>query len=183
MSRFNQIKNPSDNPQLEALYKEILEHGVGVDAPINLFTSQSERPDILRATWGIFKEILLQGELPPTLKQMIAMTIAMQNNCRYCTVAHTSALESMGVPKELIQSCAKDPDLADVPPPQRAILKFGLKIAQDPKSVTDEDVRALRDQGLSDGEIIEVVMLAATATFFETWAAVSAITIEGEEAS
>ncbi len=31
MSRFNQIKNPSDNPQLEALYKEMLEHGIGVD--------------------------------------------------------------------------------------------------------------------------------------------------------
>ena len=75
-----------------------------------------------------------------------------------------------------------DNSQADVPPPQRAILKFGLKIAQDPKSVTDEDVRALRDQGLSDGEIIEVVMLAATANFFETWAAVSAIVIEGEEA-
>jgi uncharacterized peroxidase-related enzyme len=129
------------------------------------------------------KGILLQGVLPPTVKQMISMTIAMQNNCRYCTVAHSNALESMGVPTEVIQSCAGDPDLAHVPPPQRAILKFGLKTARSPRSVTDADLQALRDHGLSDGEIMEVVMVAACSNFLNTWAEVSGILVDGEEHS
>jgi len=183
MSRFHQVRDPADNPRLGSLYKEIVDHGLGANTPINWFTAQSTRPDILATTWGMAKGILLQGVLPPTVKQMISMTIAMQNNCRYCTVAHSNALESMGVPTEVIQSCAGDPDLAHVPPPQRAILKFGLKTARSPRSVTDADLQALRDHGLSDGEIMEVVMVAACSNFLNTWAEVSGILVDGEEHS
>jgi len=183
MSRFNQISDPSGNPKLERLYKDILDHGLGADSPGGWFTAQSERPDILEATWGLFKGILLQGVLPPTVKEMISMTIAMQNDCRYCTVAHTKALEAMGVPAEVIRSCARDPELTEVPPTQRAILKFGLKTAQNPKSITDEDFRTLRDQGLTDGEIMEIVMLAACSNFLDTWADVSGIPLDRDEDS
>jgi uncharacterized peroxidase-related enzyme len=183
MSRFKQITDPSHNPELESLYKEIVAHGVGASTPINWFTAQAERPDILRTTWGLFRGILLQGMLPPTVKQMISMTIAMQNNCRYCAVAHTSALEGMGVPTEVIQSCASDPDLAQIPPPQRAMVKFGLKAAKNPKSVTDKDVQTLIDHGLTEGEIMEVVMVASCANFLDTWADVSGILVDGEEGS
>jgi uncharacterized peroxidase-related enzyme len=112
---------------------------------------------------------------------MISMTIALQNNCRYCVVAHSFALEAMGVPKEVIESCASDPELSLVPPPQRAIIKFGLKAARDPKSMNDEDFQSLRDYGLSQGEIMEVVMMAAFTNFINFWADVSGIPVEGEE--
>ena len=183
MARFEQIKDPSGDPKLAALYKDIVGHGVGGDTPINWFTAQSERPDIMEATWALFRGIMLQGEIPPTVKEMISMTIAMQSNCRYCTVAHTNALEGMGVPTEVIQSCAKDPDLAQIPPPQRAMLKFGLKTAQNPGSVTDADVDGLRDHGLTDGEIMEVAMVAACAKFLDIWADVSGILVDGEDAA
>ncbi|MEW5977832.1 MAG: peroxidase-related enzyme [Acidobacteriota bacterium] len=183
MSRFNQIRNASHDPQLSVLYQDILDHGLGGDSPTNWFTAQSERPDILEATWGLFKGILLQGMLPPTVKEMISMTIAMQNNCRYCRVAHTKALEAMGVPEEVIQSCAQDPELAQLPPTQRAIVKFGLKTARSPQSLTDEDLQGLRDHGLSDGEIMEIVMVAACSNFLDTWAEVSGIPLDWEGGS
>ena len=58
------------------------------------------------------------------------------------------------------------------------VIKFALKTAKDPKSVTDEDFRTLRDYGLSDGEIMEVTMLAATGNFLDTWADVAGIPVE-----
>ena len=183
MSRFKQIKHP-DNPELKTLYKEAIEGGfVGSEegVPINFITSQSERPDILAATLNLANKILLQGLLPPTVKQMIAMTIAMQNNCRYCVRLHTNALEAMGVPQEVIQSCASDPDLATLPPPQRAILKLALKTSRDPLSVTDADFQTVREYGLDDGEIMEVTMMAAAENFFNTWARVSQISTDGDE--
>ncbi len=184
MSRFKQIKNPGDNLELQALYKEITEAGMqGSEEglPINLFTSQSERPDILQAVWAFFKAIFLEGQLPPTLKQMISMTIALQNNCRYCVVAHTFALEAMGVPKEVIESCARDPELSLVPPPQRAIIKFGLKATRNPKSITDEDFQTLQGYGLSDGEIMEVIMVVACAMFTDFWADISGVPVDWEK--
>jgi hypothetical protein len=56
MSRFNQIKHPAGNPELEGLYKEIIElgfEGSEPGVPNNLVTSLSERPDLLAATWAI----------------------------------------------------------------------------------------------------------------------------------
>ena len=183
MPRFKQIKHP-DDPELKALYKAAMENGmVGTEAgvPNNFVTSQSERPDILAATLIFANNIVMQGLLPPTVKQMIAMTIAMQNNCRYCTRLHTSALEGMGVPQEVIQSCASDPDLAELPPSQRAILKLALKTSRDPVAVTDDDLQTLRDNGLSDAEIMEVAMMAAAENFLNTWARVSRIPLDGED--
>jgi len=185
MSRFPLTKHPED-PELQALYQDMLAHGMQgneEDVPFNALTSMAERPDILTGMWGITKGVVAQGTLPPTLKQMIAMTIAMQNDCRYCTVGHTRALEMMGVPTEVIKSCTADPELADIPPTQRAILQFALKTARDPQSVTDDDFQILHGHGLSDGEIMEVVMMAAWSNLLNTWTDVSRVVVDGEEGS
>jgi hypothetical protein len=52
MSRFHQVRDPADNPRLGSLYKEIVDHGLGANTPINWFTAQSARPDILATTVG-----------------------------------------------------------------------------------------------------------------------------------
>ena len=185
MSQFQPIKHPED-PELRAMYEDMVANGMQGNEegiPFNALTIMAERPDILAGMWGITKGVVVSGSLPPTLKQMIAMTIAMQNDCRYCTVGHTHALEAMGVPTEVIKSCAADPDLADVPPTQRAILQFALKTARAPRSIDDDDFHTLRGQGLSDGEIMEVIMMAAWSNLLNTWTDVTRVPIDGEEES
>jgi len=184
MSRFQQIKHPAEGSELSAIYREIVDAGwVGAEqgVPANVVTAFSERPDILRAMWAFTKGTLMSGVLPPTVKEMIAMTVAVHNDCRYCSVAHTNALEAMGVPTRVIESCARDPEFAELPPTQRALLKFALKAANDPKSVTDADFQSLRECGLSDGEITEVVMTVGCASFLDFFAEISGIAPDGEE--
>lgn len=183
MSRFELVRDASQDSKLDEIYKEMADYGwVGADGvPVNWVTSQGSRSDILSATWEFTKNTMFSGQLPPTVKQLIAMVIAKQNDCRYCEVAHTGALEAMGVPQNVIQSCASDPNLAEVPPPQRAMLKVALKASRDPKSVTDEDIQSLRDQGLNEGEIIEVLMVAAYAIFGDFWADVSGVVVDGDD--
>jgi len=181
--RFRRIDRPENNPELGSLYAEMIESGLGERVPLNWFTAQAERPDILAATWKLVKGVLLQGQLPPTVKQMILLKISTHNQCRYCAALYTSALEAMGVPKEIIDSVTEDLSLAKVPPPQRAILEFAMKVAREPSSVTDEDFRQLRELGLSEGETMEVAMMGAFANFINTWADVSGIPVEGEAES
>lgn len=181
MSRFKQIKHPNGNPELAALYQQALEAGLeGSEAgvPTNFITSMSQRPDLLAAMMTLMKGTIIEGVIPSTVKQMILMAIAMQNDCQYCSVAHTKALEAMGVPTDVIQSCASDPELTQLPPTQRAMIRFSLKTARDPKSLTDDDFQTLRDYGLSDGEIMEVTMLAACGNLLDTWADVSGIPLD-----
>ena len=166
---------------LERLYREIVSMGFGDDAPIHWFTAQSERPDLLQATWTLTRSLLVHGQLPPTLKQMIAMAISIQNRCRYCAVVHTGALQAMGIPDQVIEGCAGDPDLAQIPPPHRAVLRFALKAAGNANAIDASDYRSLRDSGLADGEIVEVILMAAFTNFINTWADAAGIPLDGGE--
>ena len=177
MSRFKLVQQPSD-PKIRALYDEILDHGFGEGMPINWFTAQGSRPDILAATWGLTKAILVEGRLPPSLKQMIAMTISQHNACRYCTVVHTGALETLGVPDEVIEQSVADPELGEIPATHRAILQFALKCAASPREVTEADYEVLRQGGLADEEILEVVMMAALTNFINIWAEASGVELD-----
>ena len=180
MSRFPLLKETSD-PEVNELYKQMLEAGFGNKAtPFNFFTAQGTRPDILRATWGLTRCVLVEGRLPATVKQMIVMVVSSQADCRYCSVTHRGTLESMGVAEEVIRSCIEDPELAEVPEPHRAILKFALKTARSPGSVTDADYEGLTERGLHDEEIMEVVMVAAFTNFINTWADASGIALDGK---
>ena len=112
---------------------------------------------------------------------MIGMTVAKQNDCRYCEVFSTGALEALGVPSNVIQSCANDPDLTELPPPQRAIIKFALKMAKDPKSLNSEDFDKLRDLGISDSEILEIITYTSLVNFYDILADAMDLVVEGSE--
>ena len=114
---------------------------------------------------------------------MIIVRVSTTNNCGYCRVIHTDALEALGVPAEVIDTLTTDVNPAKLPPVQRAVVEFAAKTGANPKSITDEDFKSLRGYGLSNGEIIEVAMIAAFANFLNAWAEVSGIFTDREEAS
>ena len=180
MSIFTSIKYTND-PKLKPLYDEIVNKGFSTgEYPLNFFTSQSQRPDILDATWNLIKSLLLSGSLPRSVKEMIMVTISKQNDCRYCEVTHSGALAALGVPQEQIESCAIDPELKQISSPHKEILLFTLKAAADPRSVNDQDFSTLRDLGLSDQEIMEMIMMAALSNFVNTWADACKINLDQE---
>ncbi len=180
MARFKMIVDPPESSPLSGIYREIVTAGFGEDQPINWFTSQGIRPDVLAGAWCLVKSVLAEGELPGALKQMIATVISKQNNCRYCKATHTGVMNMMGVPQDQIDSCASDPELKAIPEPQRSVALFAAKAAAAPNDVTDEDFARLRGFNLSDGEILEVCMMAAFTNFINTWADLAQIPIDGE---
>ena len=93
MSRIDMITDPSGNPELEQLYAEINAGGFGDKYPINWFTAQAARPDIMRATWALAKGVMLGGRLPATIKQMVVVLVSARNNCDYCRITHARALQ------------------------------------------------------------------------------------------
>src|SRR5215213_2009574 len=87
MGQFRLVRDVTGRPELAALYEDMLGCGFESDgAPGNWFTSQGERPDILKATWHLMKMILVEGQLQPTLKQLVSMVVSQHNDCRYCAV-------------------------------------------------------------------------------------------------
>lgn len=179
MSRFRQVVDTGDDADLDALYRDMLDNGFGREVPINWLTSQATRPDILAGTWAFSRGMLLEGELPMMVKQMIAATIASRNNCNYCRELHGNTLAMLGVSEAVINSCVSDPELAEVMQPHRAILQFSVKVAQSPAEVGADDIAGLRAFGVGESEVLEIVALAAYCNFINTWADISCIRPEG----
>jgi alkylhydroperoxidase family enzyme len=61
---------------------------------------------------------------------------------------------------------AADPSGANLDATDRAVVDFATLVARDASSITASDVQQLRDQGLSDPEIVDIVLAAAARGFF-----------------
>ncbi len=152
-----------------ALFGALLQGRMQPQIPGVMALTMRLRPDIFAGLSAASEAIFFEGVLPASVKQMIIMTISIQNDCRFCANLHSAMLEQLGVPEAVIASCAGDPGLAQVPPLYRQILQFSLKASQTPTLVADEDFQILRDSGLTDDEILEVAMVAAYSNFLNIW--------------
>ncbi len=150
------------DPIAQRVYDEILnELGFGI-VP-NVFKSMAHRPKFLEANWNHFRSTILQGDIPRTLKEMVGVAISQANNSQYALNVHLHGLSALGMSEEVLQTLVSNFDACPLPEREKSMIRFGLKIATQPLTATQEDYDALRAIGLDDDEIFEVV---ATANLF-----------------
>ena len=101
--------------------------------------------------------------LPQSLRAMISYAIAEQNDCQYCSAAHELTCRTLGIDEETLHKLVNDlPHLT--PERIRMTIQFALKVARSAKSLVREDYDALRAQGVSDEELVEIIQVAALAS-------------------
>ena len=92
------------------------------------------------------------------------VAISYQRNCGYCTAAHIACCRMLKVDPEWIELAARSADA--IPDPKvRDMILFARKSARDPQSLTSDDYTALREHGLKDSEILEIISMAALAVY------------------
>ena len=150
------------DPKVKAIYAEIgAELGFGM-VP-NLFKSMALNPDLLEANWKKFRATILTGALPRTLKEMIGVVIAQATQSPYALQVHLHSLSTLGISEELLHLLVADFDRCPLPQRQKAVIQFGLQAATRPHSLTASHYQALREMGLDDAELFEII---ATANLF-----------------
>ncbi|ARV63072.1 carboxymuconolactone decarboxylase [Nostocales cyanobacterium HT-58-2] len=150
------------NSQVKTIYQEIqIELGFGI-VP-NLFKSMAINPEVLEANWKKFRATLLKGDVPRTLKEMLGIAISQANNSPYALNVHLHGLSSLGMSEEVLKTLVSDFAACPLPQREKAVIRFGLKAANEPHKLTDEDYQYLYKLGLNDSEIFEII---ATADLF-----------------
>ena len=108
--------------------------------------------------------ILLRGEstLTPGEREMIATHVSWRNDCFFCQTIHGAvAAAQLGHDEKLVQTVKTDWASADISPKLKTLLNIAGKVQQGGKQVTVEDVTAAREQGATDREIHDTVLIAA----------------------
>lgn len=94
------------------------------------------------------------GNFDAETREAIALAVAGGNGCDYCASAHTAASKGLKVePAEIdrrLNGRATDPQLD-------AILQFAIRVLDTRGHVSNEDLQAVRDAGLEDEDIVELI--------------------------
>ena len=163
MAHFPIIEeSAATNPKVKQVYEEIkAELGFGM-VP-NLFKSMATRPDFLEVSWKHFKSTILHGNLPRTLKEMIGIIISQANDSEYALRVHLHGLSALGISEEVLELLVSDFEQCPLPAREKAAIDFGLKAATEPHALSDQHYQQLKELGLDETEIFEII---ATANLF-----------------
>jgi len=109
-------------------------------------------------------EVLLLGPstLTPGERELIATYVSSQNDCYYCQTIHGAiAAHHLKGDEELVVKVKGDFEHAPVSAKLKTLLAIAGKVQKGGKNVTSEDVQRAREQGATDLEIHDTVLIAA----------------------
>jgi uncharacterized peroxidase-related enzyme len=109
-------------------------------------------------------EVLLRG--PSTLtsgeREMIATYVSSRNDCYFCQTIHgAAAAHHLGGNEALVQDVKRNFEQAGVSKKLKALLAIAGRVQKGGKQVTNDDVQRARDNGATDKEIHDTVLIAA----------------------
>lgn len=108
----------------------------------------------------------VKASMDPRRYELATLAAAARLRSSYCALAHGSVLIENFLSHDAIAAVMADYRTADLEPVEVAVMSLADKVAHDATAVTQEDIEGLRQLGLSDGEITDVILAAAARSFF-----------------
>lgn len=129
----------------------------GIVGPLERF------PDTGRHLRGLAQE-LLRGPSPltPGERELIAAFVSSENNCFFCMSSHAAAARHLlGDDAALVDQVTLGYERASISGKLKALLTIAKKVQLGGRRVTSDDVARARDEGATDKEIHDTVLIAA----------------------
>jgi len=132
----------------------------------NLTQAFSQGPHVYKAWEGLKSAVTSTMDL--RRYELITLAAARRLNSSYCMLAHGNVLLTRFYDADQVRAIAANHHDAGLDEVDVAVMDLADKVAGDATSVTQADVDRLRELGLSDAEIFDVVAAAALRSFFSS---------------
>jgi uncharacterized peroxidase-related enzyme len=129
----------------------------------NYAAAFATRPDVAEA-WNSLNGAIRRN-MDRRRYELATIAAARAYRSTYCMAAHCKFLRD-DCDDEVAMRAVADPSGASLDATDRALVDFATQVAQDATSVTAGDVEQLRQHGLDDADIVDVVLAAAARAFF-----------------
>lgn len=128
----------------------------------NVFLALAHRPAEFRAFFAYHDALMdKEGGLTKGEREMIVVATSGVNQCLYCVVAHGAILRIYEKKPLLADQVAVNYRKADLPPRQRAMLDFAMKVCQASHEIDEADFEALRPHGFSEEDAWDIAAITA----------------------
>lgn len=129
----------------------------GIRGPLNQYP-ETAKPLLELA------QALLRGDstLSAGERELIATYVSKRNECVFCSSSHGAAAKHLlHEDFDLVEQVWSNYEEAPISDKLKALLNIAGKVQQSGRDVTDEDVARARDEGATDKEIHDTVLIAA----------------------
>ncbi|MCR8546228.1 peroxidase-related enzyme [Salipiger sp. P9] len=116
----------------------------------------------LKVRSPLFNAIMYDpGGMSRAERELGAIGASMVNRCIYCAAVHADRHAKLEKDTSVTEELFAKGEKADLNPRNRAIFDFARKLSESPVDATPEDMAGLREAGLSDEEILDLILSAA----------------------
>ncbi|MFD2566030.1 carboxymuconolactone decarboxylase family protein [Pseudotenacibaculum haliotis] len=159
MSWIKLISYQESKGKLRRLYDKVTGPNHNVD---NIMMVHGLRPHTMVGHMSLYKNVLHNSNntLPKWYLEVLGVFVSMLNDCEYCIEHHFAGL------KRLLDNDQRADEIRNSLLNRMFLnilndkfvqgILYAEKLTLDAKSVTEEDVIAMRKSGLTDGEILEI---------------------------
>jgi uncharacterized peroxidase-related enzyme len=153
-ARISTIEQAAANSRVQELY-------AGIKAKMGMvpkmMKTMAHSPATLEGYLAL-SGALAKGVLPVKIREQLALAVSQANGCDYCLAAHSVMAKLAGLKPEQVTDArlGKSQD-----PKSQATLHLAHNLLERRGNVSDEQLAAARNAGLSDAELVEVVGVVA----------------------
>lgn len=122
----------------------------------------ARQPQVLLERSQAFNAIMYApGGLSRAEREVAATAVSRSNRCVYCASVHAQRFEQLAKRNDVMAQLFDEPDTAGTNARERAIIQASLALTRTPGSFGKQNLQPLRDAGLSDLEILDMLHSAA----------------------
>ncbi len=161
MKRAVLVQYDDASPGVRAIYDEIMEVTGKPDVP-NIMKALGTNEVSLRGVWEMFRNTVIEGEVPSLLKELILFRVSIHAGNEYCKALHAHAACTLDptLSYKDLRAMAEGESLETLPASFQTAIDLVSRMALDPAAVAQEQFdyeERLRDEGFSEPEIDELV--------------------------
>ncbi|MBT2206682.1 carboxymuconolactone decarboxylase family protein [Actinomadura sp. NEAU-AAG7] len=152
MAEFT-VYDETNAPEESRPYLEAAKKRMGFVTTLNGVMGES--PELL-AGYNALAEQFGKSSLPARAKQVVLITISVENGCEYCVAAHSTIALRTKVPAEVVEALRAGEQLDD--PELEAVRRFTRLVVSGRGWVDDAEVQAFLDAGYTRRHVMDVVL-------------------------
>ncbi len=164
MTWITTIEYEDATGRVKQLYDRIKGPDNNVD---NIMMAHSLRPHTMEGHMALYKSVIHhpRNTLPKWLLEAVGVYVSLLNDCEYCIEHHYAGMKRLldndERSSEIRRSLEADAPALAFAGRELAALEYSAKLTRSPSEISPQELGALRNAGLEDGEILEVNQVAA----------------------
>ena len=127
------------------------------------FLKMPFEPDRLALFQGYVNRLMRSDDckLSGRERELIALVVSLENRCEACIITHAGAIEAHGMDKRNADVLLANWRRANLSDRERALAEFASNLTLHCDMASEDDLDALREAGVKEEEILEVVQIVA----------------------